>query len=68
MNGGGTMFEKWLVFRHDGKEICAYTLRGTFPGERDETIKLLAHEKGIPAEEITCTIENRRKYPAGYPN
>ena len=55
------MFEQWLVFRHEGREICAYTLRGTFPGEREETIKLLAHEKGIPAEEITVTIENRRR-------
>lgn len=62
------MFEKWLVFYHEGKELCSYTLRGTFEGERDETIKLLAAERGIPAEEITCRIENRRKYPAGYPN
>ena len=33
------MFEKWLVFYHEGKELCGYTLRGTFEGERDETIK-----------------------------
>ncbi len=57
------MFEEWLVFRHDGEELCSYTLRGTFPGERAETKKLLAFEKGIPEEEITCTVERRRKAP-----
>lgn len=50
------MREEWLVFYHEGREICRYTLRGTFPGEREETIKLLAHERGIPAEEITCKV------------
>lgn len=55
------MLEQWLVFRHDGKELCAFTLRGTSPGEREETVKLLAHENGIPAEEITVSIEPRQK-------
>lgn len=54
------MREKWLVFYHEGREICAYTLRGTFQGEREDTIALLAHERGIPAEEITCQVEERR--------
>ena len=55
------MLEQWVVFRHEGREIWAYTLRGTFPGEQEETIKLLAHEKGIPAEDITAAIETRQK-------
>ena len=62
------MREEWLVFRHEGRELCAYTLRGTFPGERQATIKQLAHDKGIPAEEITVTVEKRNRQPAGGPN
>lgn len=53
------MREDWLVFYHDGEEIGSYTIRGTFQGEREETIALLAHEKGIPPEEITARIEKR---------
>ena len=51
--------EEWLVFYHDGKEICSYTIRGTFAGEKEETIKLLAYEKGIPEQEIVCAIVKR---------
>lgn len=50
------MREKWLVFYHNGKEICRYTLRGTFAGECDNTVQLLAAERGIDASEITFAI------------
>lgn len=62
------MCEQWVVFRHEGREICAYTLRGTFPEELAETKKLLANEKGIPEDEISCTVETRNRPPAGGPN
>ena len=55
------MYEYWLVFRHEGRELCSYTLRGTFQGEKEATIQQLAAEKGIPAEEITCSIISRKK-------
>lgn len=51
--------EEWLVFTHEGKELCSYTIRGTFPGEKEETIKLLAYENGIPENEIVCSIVKR---------
>ena len=53
------MGEQWLIFRHEGRELCSYTLRGTFEGEKQATIEMLAHENGIPAKEITCTVEIR---------
>lgn len=53
--------EPWTVYVNDatGKEILSHTVRGTFPGEIKNTIKLLAYEKGIPAEQIRVYIENR---------
>lgn len=51
--------EEYLVFYHNGKELCRYSLRGTFPGEREATIELTAQELGIPAAEITTRIERR---------
>ena len=52
----------WMVFRNKetGEELLAYTIKGTFPGERKETIELLAYENHIPKEQITTTIEDRR--------
>ena len=53
------MGELWKVF-YDGKtgeELGAYTLRGTFEGEEQATRELLAHDKGIPAEQIRTEIE-----------
>ena len=54
--------EKWEVFRdrETGRELCAYTIRGTFPGERAATIELLAAENGIEPGRIEVTIETRR--------
>ena len=53
------MKELWKVFYLHGKEICRYTIRGTFEGEEEDTIALLAYEKNVPREEITVRIENR---------
>lgn len=54
------MKEHWIVFRGpDGQELCAYTIRGTFEGEKEATVDLLAAEHGIDPERITATIEER---------
>ena len=39
--------EKYKVFYYNGKELCAYTLRGTFESEEEATKELLAKENGI---------------------
>lgn len=55
------MKEEWLVFtvQNTGRELCAYTTRGTFPGELEATRELTAHENGIPAEQISTRKEMR---------
>lgn len=55
------MKEAWKVFKDKktGKELAAYTIRGTFPGEEKETINLLAGELGIDPAQIITTIEKR---------
>lgn len=53
------MKEQWLVFYHGEKELASYTLRGTFAGERQATIEMLAGEKGISAGEIRAVVELR---------
>ena len=55
--------EQYIVLkdRKTGHEYCAYTLRGTFPGELENTIRLVAHENGIPAAQIKATIEERQE-------
>ena len=57
-----TNMEKWKVFRDKdtGRELCAYTIRGTFPGEEDATRELLAAEEGINPDRITVSIERRK--------
>ena len=58
-----TNMEKWKVFRDKdtGRELCAYTIRGTFPGEEDATRELLAAEEGINPDRITVSIERRKE-------
>lgn len=57
--------QQWLVFKdkETGRELCAYTIRGTFKGERQETINLLAQllapEEGIDPARITTAVEMR---------
>ncbi len=55
------MAEQWLIFSDSetGRELCAYTVRGTFPGEAKDTLDLLAHENEIPPERITTRLEVR---------
>lgn len=53
------MKEQWLVFYLGDKELASYTLRGTFPGEAEETINLLAYENGVPTEAIRVAYEWR---------
>lgn len=53
------MKEEYLVFYYKQKELAAYTLRGTFPGEMEATKELLAYEKGITAAEIQVIKETR---------
>lgn len=48
--------EPWLVFFLGGKEILRYSLRGTFPGEKDATIQLLAARHDVPASAIYYAI------------
>lgn len=51
--------EKWKVFYHNGKELGAYTLYGTFEGEEQATKELLAAEEGIDIKDIEVKIEER---------
>ena len=58
---GENMKEEWIIFtdQNTGRELCAYTTRGTFPGELEATRELTAHENGIPAEQISTRKEMR---------
>ena len=51
----------WLVFYHGAKELMAYTLDGTFEGEAEDTIDLLAYENGISKESIRVACEEKKK-------
>lgn len=51
--------ELWCIFTYNHKELAAYTMRGTFPGEQKATIESLAIEHGIPAWLIQTTYEYR---------
>lgn len=63
MQKGGNMREPWKIFYDSktGEELGGYTLRGTFEGEEENTRILLAHDKGIPPEQIKTKIERRGK-------
>lgn len=54
--------EHWLVFRdkETGRELCAYTVRGSFPGEAKATAELLAYENDLNPDQISITIEEER--------
>jgi hypothetical protein len=55
-NGGMMMKKQWLVFFYAGKELLRYSLAGTFPGERENTIQLLAAKHDVPASAIYYAI------------
>ena len=53
--------ERYIIFRDSsGRELLSYSERGIYPGELEATISLLAYEKGIPAEQISATLEERQ--------
>lgn len=54
------MKERYLVFYHGKKELLAYTLWGSFPGEVMATVELLSAEHGIPKAAIRVAIESRK--------
>ena len=50
----------WIVFfGPDGKELCRYTAIGSFAGELQETISLLAYEHGLTPVEISFAVVRR---------
>lgn len=53
--------EKMKIFKLNGKELCAYTLRGTFAGEEEATKELLAEEYNCNKSDIIVTIEDRKR-------
>ena len=55
------MRERWITFYLNGRELCSYTVRGTFPGEMEATKKLLAAYEGCSPEDITVQFESTRK-------
>lgn len=56
------MTNEWMAFYDpDGRELGAYTLRGTFAGELQATKELLASENGLKPEDITAKLENRKE-------
>lgn len=62
------MKEPYIVIYFQGwEELLAYTVRGTFEGELEDTIRLLAAEKGVVPEDITTKIEMRKTEVGGQP-
>lgn len=53
------MAREWVVFFRGDVELMRYTLREEMEGEREETIKLLAYENGIPEEEISFDVVDK---------
>ncbi len=53
------MKEPWIVFCLQGKELCAVTVRGSFPGEVTATKEQLAAENHCDQNEIQIKIVDR---------
>lgn len=53
--------DKWQVFRdkNTGRMLCSYTLKGSFPGEKEITLEQLSYEKGITMDQIRITTETK---------
>ncbi len=51
-----SMKEPWIVFYLQDKELCAITVRGSFPGEITATKEQLAAEHGCSKKEIHTEI------------
>lgn len=56
------MRELWVAFMRNDEELCAYTVKGTFPGELKATLELIAEENGCRPEEIFIKIRGRLKH------
>ena len=53
----GRRAEQWLVFYGpSGDKLGGYTLEGSFPGEYENMLELLAHDHGIKPDSITTEI------------
>lgn len=50
------MRKLFVHFCLNGKIICSYDLKNEFAGERDDTIKLLAHENAVAPERIEVYV------------
>lgn len=44
--------ELWITFSSGGKELVAYTVKGTFAGEVAATLKSIEVERGIPEDQV----------------
>lgn len=53
--------EHWIMFynRNNGEQIGGYSVNGTFEGEREATMELLAYENNIHPREIEVKVEVR---------
>lgn len=51
--------EAYKVFYYEEKELCAYTIRGSFAGEEEATKESLAIENRIRVDDIVVKIEVR---------
>lgn len=49
----------WKVFYLNGKELCAYTLEGSFAGEEQATKEMLAYDHNVSVDDIEVRIEKR---------
>ena len=48
---------EWITFSLAGKELCAITIKGLFPGEITATKEHLAYENGVCPNEIIVGAE-----------
>ena len=51
--------EDYIVFYLNGKEIGSYTVKGTFAGELNSTIELLAADHNTDSDNIRWKLERR---------
>lgn len=56
---GKAIKEPWIVFYLGGKEVMAYTVRGTFEGELESTLSLIAGEHECQINDIEWKEEIR---------
>lgn len=49
----------WKVFYLNGKELMAYTMKGSFAGEELATKEMLAYDHGVSVDDIQTKLEER---------